>query len=271
MREAANTLLRMAVHDQGSISNALLGVIGGGGMLAGLTLLVYFVGSIGGSSGGAPQGDVYVSMGDSVAAGSGASDASTLSFAALLAAWREITLHNVAQTGATTQQVLDEQVSSVLPILGADRVSFITISAGGNDFAGLIPNAACIEDPLPVSCPLNETLAGVSARLDELLRRLRDANLRVPIVLVGYPNFFAGTGHAWEAPAGRVLPELVDAMQIIASKYERVAVATPSFEDQSSSQPLTHVLDTPFDPHPNDAGHTIIANAIEAQLAEIER
>ena len=260
----------MGIRDRASVSNALFGVIGGVGMLAAFALLLYFVGSINGSSGGEPQGDVYVSMGDSVAAGSGASDASTLSFAALLAARREVTLYNIAKAGATTRQVLDEQVSSVLAILGGERVDFITISAGGNDFAGLIPNAACIEDPPPTSCPLDETLAGVSARLDELLRLLRDANLRVPIVLVGYPNFFAGTGHAWEAPAGRVLPELVDAMRIIASKYEGVAVATPSFEDQSSSRALTHVLDVPFDQHTNDAGHAIIAAAIEAALEQIE-
>jgi lysophospholipase L1-like esterase len=261
----------MTVHSQGGISHALLGVIGGGGMLAALVLLVYFVAAVGGSSsGGEPSGDVYISMGDSVAAGNGASDATTLSFAALLATRREVTLYNVAQAGAATRQVLDEQLSLVLPILGGDRVSFITISAGGNDFAALIPNNACTEDPRPASCPLEETLAGVSARLDELLRLLREANPRVPIVLVGYPNFFAGTGHAWEAPAGDVLPELVDAMRAVASRYERVAVATPSFHEQSRSRSLTHVLDVPFDPHPNDAGHAIIANAIKAALEEIE-
>lgn len=261
----------MTVHGQSGLSNAMLGVIGGVGMLAALALLVYFVAAAGGSpSGGEPPGDVYISMGDSVAAGNGASDASTTSFASLIAARQEVTLYNVAKAGAATRQVLDEQLPLVLPILGSDRVRFITISAGGNDFAALIPNAACTEDPPPPACPLDEALAGVAARLDEILRFLRDANARVPIVLLGYPNFFKGTGHAWEAPAGRVLPQLVDAMQSAASKYARVTVATPSFSEQSRSKALTHVLDEPFDPHPNDAGHAIIADAIEAALEEIE-
>jgi len=257
----------MATHSQDGVSNALLGAIGGGGMLVAVALLVYFVAAVGGSSsGGEPSSDVYISMGDSVAAGNGANDASTTSFAGLVAARQEVTLYNVAKAGAATRQVLDEQLPLVLPILGSDRVRFITISAGGNDFAALIPNAACTEDPPPPACPLDEALAGVSARLDELLHLLRDANLRVPIVLVGYPNFFAGTGHAWEEPAGHVLPQLVDAMQSIASKYDRVAVATPSFHEQSRSRALTHVLDEPFDPHPNDAGHAIIADAVERAL-----
>ncbi len=261
----------MTTHGQSGISNALLGVIGGVGMLVTLALLVYFVGAIGGSSsGGEPSGDVYVSMGDSVAAGNGASDADTTSFAGLIATRHEITLYNVAFAGATTRQVLDEQLPLVLPILGSDRVSFITISAGGNDFAALIPNGACTEIPPSPACPIDEALVDVSARLHELLRFLRDANLRVPIVLVGYPNFFAGTGHAWEGPAGRVLPQLVDAMQTVASKYDRIAVATPSFHEQSRDLMLTHVLDEPFDPHPNDAGHAIIADAIEAALEQIE-
>lgn len=261
----------MATHSQDGVSNAMLGVIGGVCMLAALALLVYFVAAAGGSSsGGEPPGDVYISMGDSVAAGNGASDASTTSFAGLIAARQKVTLYNVAKAGAATRQVLDEQLPLVLPILGGGRVRFITISAGGNDFAALIPNAACTEDPPPPACPLDEALAGVSARLDEILRFLRDANAHVPIVLLGYPNFFEGTGHAWEEPAGHVLPQLVDAMRSVASKYARVTVATPSFSDQSRSRVLTHVLDEPFDPHPNDAGHAIIADAIEAALEEIK-
>jgi lysophospholipase L1-like esterase len=46
-------------------------------------------------------------------------------------------------------------------------------------------------------------------------------------------------------------------------------VATPSFEDQSADLPLTQVLDEPFDPHPNDAGHRTIADAIMASLEDV--
>lgn len=253
------------------LSNAMLGVIGGVGMLGALAALVYALAFLGGSSEtAAPSGDVYVSLGDSVAAGNGASDPAAAGFAAVLATRREVTLYNIATAGAATQQVLDEQLAQALPLLGSGRVAFITISAGGNDLAALIPNASCTEEPPPASCPLEETIAAVAGRIDEILRMLRDADPRVPIVLLGYPNFFDGTGHVWAAPAGAVLPELTDAMEIVASGYDGVGVATPSFETQAAGTPLTHVLDEPFDPHPNDAGHAIIADAIESALDAIE-
>ena len=256
------------MDDERGVSNALLGFIAGLPALAAVVLLVYVVAAVDGSTDPTPSGDVYVSMGDSVAAGNGASDATTTSFAALIAAREELTLFNVAKAGATSRVVIDEQLAEVLPLLSSGRVRFITVSAGGNDLAGLIPNAACTDDPLPDACPLEGSLDGVSERIDDLLRLLRDADALVPIVLLGYPNFFSGTGHAWEAPAGRVLPELADRLQAVASDYVRVGVALPSFENRGGE--LTHVNDPQFDPHPNDAGHRVIADAMTVALAEIE-
>jgi lysophospholipase L1-like esterase len=259
----------MTIHrDERRISSTLVASIAGLAALAAVVLLIYVLASVGDSSDASPAGDVYVSMGDSVAAGNGASDAATTSFAALLAASEGLTLFNVAKAGATSRVVIDEQLAEVLPLLRSSRVRFITVSAGGNDLAALIPNAACTEDPLPDACPLAEALDGVSERIDELLRLLRDAGPSVPVVLLGYPNFFSGTGHAWEAPAGRVLPELVDRLQTIALAYDRVAVALPSFDGRGDE--LTHVNDAQFDPHPNDAGHQVIADAMIAALAETE-
>jgi lysophospholipase L1-like esterase len=250
------------------VSNALIGFLAGLGALVAVVLLIYVIAAVGDSSDASPLGDVYISMGDSVAAGSGASDADETSFAALVAEREGVTLFNVAKAGATSQVVLDEQLARVLPLLGSGRVRFITISAGGYDLAGLITNASCTEAPPPASCPLEDTLDGVSQRIDLLLRMLRDEDRRVPIVLLGYPNFFSNTGHAWDEPAGRVLPQLVDRLQTEASKYERVEVASVSFDGRGDE--LTHVNDEPFDPHPNDAGHAVIADAMLAALAEIE-
>jgi lysophospholipase L1-like esterase len=251
------------------MSNALLALAGGVVALGALVLLVYVIASVGASSDSNPDGDIYVSMGDSVAAGNGASDASSTSFAALVASRESLTLFNVAKAGATSQTVLDEQLARVLPLLGSGRVRLITISAGGYDLAGLIPNAACVEEPLPAACPLEETLDGVAQRIDELLRALRDEDARVPIVLLGYPNFFSGTGHPWDAPAGRVLPRLVTRLQDVASRYDRVRVAVADFDGRGGE--LTHVNDAKFDPHPNDAGHRVIADAMLAALAEIKK
>jgi lysophospholipase L1-like esterase len=259
------------LHDEHGVSNALLGVIGGVGVLASLALLVYFIAFLGDGSddddGNAPSGDVYVSMGDSVAAGSGASDPAETSFVALVAVDEDAELYGVAEAGSTTGDVIVDQLPDLLSILGSGRVRFITISAGGNDLAGLIPNPSCVEDPLPASCPLEETLDDVAARLDEILRLIREADARVPVVLLGYPNFFSNTGHPFEDPAGRVLPQLVEEMRDVASTYERVTVAEPSFDGRGGD--LTHVLDEQFDPHPNDAGHRVIADAVLVALEEV--
>jgi len=213
--------------------------------------------------------DIYVSIGDSIAADSGASDAQTTSFPALLAAREEVSLHNVAVAGATTQDVLSDQLGRALVSIQTGRVAFVTISVGGNDLAALIPNAACVEDPLPESCPLDQTLARVETNLDQIVEYVRDANRRIPIVLLAYPNFFSGTGHAWEAPAARVLPELADVIRSVAGRYDRVTVAdaAPPFDGRGGE--LTHVLDEPFDPHPNDAGHAVIADAIASALEDV--
>jgi lysophospholipase L1-like esterase len=241
-------------------SGALIAVV------LGVVVLFAFVGAAAliaslRSSSGESKRDVYVSIGDSIATGNGASDPPSTSFAALLAAREEVSLHNLAVAGATTQDVLDAQLGRALVPIQADRAAFVTISVGGNDLATLIPNGECVEDPVPASCPLDEALATVEANLSSIVAYIRDANSRVPIVLLAYPNLFSGTGHAWEAPAGRVLPALGGVVRAIAARYDHVAVADPSTAFEGHGDELTHVLDAQFDPHPNDAGHRVIADA----------
>jgi len=220
------------------------------------------------SSSGETGGDVYVSIGDSIAAGNGASDPATTGFVALLAAREEVSVRNLAVSGATTDDVLTEQLGKALVPIESGRAAFVTISAGGNDLAGLIPNASCVQEPLPASCPLDETLATVEKTLNAIVAYIRDANTRVPIVLLAYPNFFSGTGHAWEAPAGRVLPRLDELIREVASRFERVSVAETFDAFEGRGGELTHVNDAAFDPHPNDAGHRIIADAFASALED---
>jgi len=249
----------------GAIIAVALGVV----VLLAFVGAALFIASLG-SSESESGADVYVSIGDSIAAGNGASDAESSSFAALLAARQEVSLFNLAKAGATTDDVLSSQLAQALGPIQAGRARFVTISAGGNDLAALIPNQACVEQPLPASCPLAETLAGVRERLDAILRYIREANRRVPVVVLAYPNFFSGTGHAWEAPAGRVLPMLNEVIRHVAAGYERVAVAEPGPAFDGNGDDLTHVLDEQFDPHPNDAGHRAIADAFAQALQTVD-
>ena len=214
------------------------------------------------------MGAVFLSLGDSVAAGNGASDPGAGSFAALAAQDLRLDLENLAVAGKSTQDVIDEQLPEVAASVRDRQVGLVTLSAGGNDLAALIPNASCVEDPLPATCPLEATLDELAVRLEAILTSLRAAYPDAPIVLLSYPNFFSGTGHVFEAPAGRVLPRLGQRLGEIAARYDRVAVALPSFDGRGGK--LTHVLDAVFDPHPNDAGHRIIADAVLEAVATVE-
>lgn len=221
-----------------------------------------------GSSGPKTYSGVYLSLGDSIAAGNGASDPATTSFAALLAHDEGgLSLTNLAVAGATTRDVIDKQLTA---IDHDQKLAFITISAGGNDLAALIPNPACVQDPLPASCPLDDALAKVTANFGEMMKTLRDAWPDTPIVVLLYPNFFSGTGHAFEAPAQRVLPRLDQAIADVVARYDHTATAitAPDFDGQGAK--LTHVLDPNFDPHPTDAGHRLIADAFIAALNRVK-
>jgi lysophospholipase L1-like esterase len=211
--------------------------------------------------------EVYLSLGDSVAAGNGASNPVSTSFAAIVAGEKQLDLMNLAVAGATTSDVIDKQLPQISGAVDGREVALITLSAGGNDLAGLIPNATCQEDPLPPTCPLDETLSAVANRYRTILTFVRNAYPAADIVVLAYPNFFSGTGHVFEPPAARVLPRLGETLREVASEYERVGVAAPSFEGRGGD--LTHVLDARFDPHPNDAGHRVIAEAIVAAVGEL--
>ena len=114
-------------------------------------------------------------------------------FAALLARDEGgLSLTNVAVAGATTRDVIDEQLPRA--IADKPKLAFVTISAGGNDLAALIPNTSCVQDPLPGVVPARSRARGRQSNLDEIMKTLRAAYPDTPIVLLLYPNFFSGTG-----------------------------------------------------------------------------
>lgn len=236
-----------------------------------LAMALMLATACGGSSTAKSYSGLYISLGDSVAAGNGASDRATTSFVALLAKDEGgLETANLAVAGATTGDVIEKQLAQAAEAARGKKLAFITISAGGNDLAALIPNTSCQLDPLPASCPLDDELAKVEANLDTIMKRLRAVDGRTPIVLLLYPNFFSGTGHPFEAPASRVLPRLDDVIARVAGKYQHtgVALGAPPFEGRGGQ--LTHTLDPAFDPHPNDAGHRALADAFEEALRRVK-
>jgi len=237
--------------------------------VAPLMMAMVVLTACGGSSARHYEG-VYLSLGDSVAAGYGASDRASTSFAALLARDEGgLAVENLGVAGTTTGDVIQKQLPQIDAALAGRKIAFITISTGGNDLGALIPNPTCQEEPVPAACPLDDALAGVTRNLDGIMRQLRAKHGSTPIVLLLYPNFFSGTGHVFEAPAARVLPRLDEAIAAVAARYKHTAVARTAAVFEGEGARLTHVLDPRFDPHPNDVGHRLIADAFIAALKDV--
>lgn len=217
------------------------------------------------ASGAVGPGDAYLALGDSIAAGIGASRPDEGGYAAIVAGYLDrlvpepIQRLNLAVPGETSGSLLDgDQLAWALRFLDAARrndlrISPITVTVGANDLlrAGSEPSERA------------EALEDVSANLGNLLARLRsatqDASGRptADIVFTGYydasetPPEVAGSDGWWLAALDRT----------IAREAERFAVrwvdVAATFRGRENE--LTRY---PEDIHPTDAGHRVIAEAV---------
>lgn len=216
------------------------------------------------------QGGVYVALGDSVAAGDGASDPATTSYVALIAAalrgelGPELELRTLASGGDTTQDLIDAQLDSAAEALRNDDVRLVTLTIGGNDLNVLAQDpgkaVSCIQDLEKPPCPIPEILTGIEQRLDTILGRLRDAGPNTPLAIELYPNLFSGTGNPFEQPAEGAFELVNEVIARVAGRYD-VLLADPRADFTGRGGELTHLLDATPDPHPTDAGHRVIAEA----------
>ncbi len=214
-----------------------------------------------------PQsGGVYLALGDSIAAGQGASDAAMTSYVALLHEALQqrlgdsVQLKSLAVGGHTTQDLIDKQLPAALETLRAGNVRLVTITIGGNDLYQYSAYPPCLVDPSRADCPLTAGLTGVEARLDRILGDLHAASPDTIIVIEEYPDLFSGSGHPFEKPA-TIAFGLVDGVIDRVAKRHTVLVADPRAAFEGRSVELTHVHDPSPDSHPNDAGHRLIADA----------
>lgn len=210
-------------------------------------------------------GDAYLALGDSIAAGIGASRPSQGGYAAIVAGYLDrlapapIQRINLAVPGETSRSLLDgDQLAWALRFLDAARrnglrISPITVTVGANDLLrargepGL--RAAALED--------------VAANLGELLARLqtatRDAEGRptADFVVTGYydasgtPPDAVGSDGWWLAALDRTI---AGEAERAGARWVDVAASFRGREDE-----LTRY---PEDIHPTDAGHRAIAEAV---------
>ena len=215
------------------------------------------------------SGGVYVALGDSIAAGYGASDADTTSYVALVAAalrerfGPDLEMLSLAAGGHTTQDLINTQLAPALEALRQGDVRLVTVTISGNDLSSLQtwPDAAaCIQDVTKPPCPVPEILAGTEERLSTILSRLREAGPDTALVIQVYQNFYSGTGHQYAQAAEQAFGLINDLILRVAERYG-ILVADPGAAFAGRGGELTHILDPTPDSHPNDAGHQAIAEA----------
>ena len=213
----------------------------------------------------AGPGDAYLALGDSVAAGIGASRPSERGYAAILGGYLDslsgspLQRIDLAMPGATSASlVTGDQMSRALSLIAAarrdrSRISPITLTIGANDLLQAAPDTQS----------RTAALQGVSANLRGILSRLREATRDG----TGRPNAdLVVTGYYDPTESPTPVPEtdgwwLRELNQTIAREAQRggalwVDVAAVF---RGHERDLTWY---PSDIHPTNAGHLAIANAI---------
>jgi lysophospholipase L1-like esterase len=211
-------------------------------------------------------GGVYLALGDSIAAGEGASDPESTDYVARIAtSISEETgeapdVQSLAVSGATTQDLIDGQLGPALERIEAGNVQLVTITIGGNDMFEYSADPDCVSDPVDPGCPLEEGLFDVEERLDRILGELREAAGETPVVINVYPQLFSGSGHDYERSAEKAF-DLLNGVIATVAERTGVLLADPRPQFTQRSRDLTHIDEEPVDFHPNDTGYRVIADA----------
>ena len=225
----------------------------------------------------APSSPEYLALGDSLAVGVGASDATTTAYVPLFHAFlREtldpsVQLRNLGVSGETSASMIaGGQLAAALAELTSrnrnatrsDDVRVITLDIGGNDVAAVFRgpcagglNAAC-------STAIGATLATFSANLDSILGRLRTAAGPDPkIIVMTYYNALANPACPANPLASQAdlvleggpgLPNgLNDVIRVTAAAHK--AQIADTFGRLGPGEALPDCL------HANDAGYRAIA------------
>jgi lysophospholipase L1-like esterase len=225
------------------------------------------------SSSSAPAAQVYVSLGDSYAAGYRPADGGTPSgttrdgFANLVATQAGLRLVNVACSGATSGQLttttgcsdanrapdapdlagttqLDAAVRALKDNQG--HVGLVTVIIGGNDLAP----CAVASDPLTCA---TEAVADIQANLAAVLPTLRDAaGADTPIVGLTYPDVFLGAWVSPDFPDGERLARLSVSLfkdvfnTALAAEYTRIGATFVDITEATGGYgPLTELAQDP--------------------------
>jgi lysophospholipase L1-like esterase len=140
----------------------------------------------------------YVALGDSYSSGVGTNhydlssscSRSSLAYPALVAAAKGYSLNFQACSGATTTDVINNQVGAL-----STGTNLVTVTAGGND-AGFVP---LLENCTLTNCvsSINSTITSVNttlaAKLDAMDTAIKAHAPNATVIVLGYPHLFSGT------------------------------------------------------------------------------
>jgi lysophospholipase L1-like esterase len=234
---------------------------------------------------------VYLALGDSVAAGVGASDPAVTGYVPRLydllrdepsceflgrPGCRSLALDNLAVGGATSTTLLTSQLPAAEDELRAHNgdgnprndVLVVTIDIGGNDVFSVVPS--CTAGPTPQCLALVQArLASFEANFSQILSRLRAAaGPDTVMVAMTYYNPLGSCVRAALAPLADVVLEGGPGLEGLNDRIRRISAANGVLVAD------TYGLLGPGDLvggtdclHPNDAGHQKIAQAFAAVLA----
>ena len=236
----------------------------------------------------------YVALGDSLAAGFGASDPARTAYVPLLFAYfsrpqseNVRVLRNLSRPGETSDSfIAGGQLA--LAVAAIDDPStdtrVVTLDIGGNDMLYLTSIEPCKSDPGGAACQalIALQLRKFAVNFDAILTVVQDALARDPgketLFVLTYYNPYGGTGDPLEPFADQVLlgSDLVidcsaapgdpraglnDLIACGGDAHGAVVVDLyPAFDDRALE--LTHIA--AGDIHPNDAGHALIARTVIA-------
>ena len=257
-------------------------------LLAQLLLVVAWAGSA--AAGPAPP--LYLALGDSLAAGVGASEPAQTGYVGLVfdalrtepaSPYREggLDLLNLGDPGETTtsiqasggqmEKALAEIESRRDDDIAGNEVAVITIDIGANDFIPLVlGDSPCLPNPLASACQeaAGTALTTFRANFTDIMRGLRAAaGPEVEVVALGLYNPLSGTGGPFDAVGDAALGLFNNTVGAAAADPAIQATLADVFSlFQDRGPELTHITELPPDVHPNDSGHYLMARAVLTAL-----
>ncbi len=254
------------------------------------------------------QGDRYVAMGSSFAAGPGIPSyyedpptpcaRSNNNYAHQLASRLNLNLTDVSCSGATTAHLTGPR-GAIPPQLDAltSDTRLVTLTIGGNDlgYIGGLTAASCAglmtktgieaECPPMIAPPAEKTYADLAVRMDFIAKEIRRRAPQAHLVFVDYLAVLPESGTCAATPLDEMQADgarytarrLAEITRIVAAQNKARVITASEFSkghDACSDDPWMNGYPRPGSPvngtlyHPNGKGMTAIANALAALLKD---